>query len=304
MDRLKAMATFVAIADHGSLTEAALRLGRSLPTVVRTLATLERHLETRLFNRTTRRVELTEEGALYLRRCRHVLAEIDQIEAELSGDLAPAGPVSITAPIALGQQEVAPRLAAILERHPGLQVRLTLADRVVDIVEQHVDIAVRIGHLADSTLKVRRLGAVAQVLCAAPSLLARHGRPEVPDDLGALPCVLNAGNDSGTRWPFRGGSGRAERVRVSGRFSTNTVAAAVAAARAGTGFGLFLSYQVADDLRAGRLVRLLRDAEPEPLPVQLVHAATRHVPRRMAVVLDELGGALSARLRSIAADLA
>lgn len=296
MDKLKAIETFVAIAQYGSLTEASLRIGKSLPTVVRTLAALEDHLDARLFNRTTRRVELTDEGRNYLEHCKRLIADLNQAERDISGEAAsPSGMVTLTAPLCFGERHVAPALCELLSRHAGLRVRLTLADRILDLIEHHVDIAIRIGHLRDSTLRMRKIGEVRQVLCATPALLEKTGGIRSPADLARLPCVVNEGNNASTSWPFRTETGVVS-VPVNAVFHTNTVASAARACRAHAGYAMFLSYQVADEIRSGELVRLLAEHEPPPLPVNLVHAATPFVPARMRVTLDELAEMLAARI--------
>lgn len=299
MDKLKAIETFVAIAENGSLTTAAIRLDRSLPTVVRTLAELEASVGARLFNRTTRRVDLTDEGRGYMEHCRRMLADLAEAEARLAGSRnGPAGHVVVTAPILFGEVYVAPVLAALAAAYPQLALQLTLADRIVDLLDEHVDVAVRIGHLRDSGLTARRVGQVRQVLCAAPSLLARLGTPRRPEDLSALPCLCCNGNTAGTTWPFIDiATGERLPVRVGGNFASNLVRPIVGPCRDGAGFAMFLSYQVASELQSGALVEILAEWQPPPLPVQIVHAFGRNLPSRVAAVADRLAAVLPLRLR-------
>ncbi|MCR9137351.1 MAG: LysR family transcriptional regulator [Alphaproteobacteria bacterium] len=289
LDKLKAIRTFIAIAEQGSLTQAAKRLDTSLPTVVRTLAALEDDIGSRLFNRSTRVVDLTEEGQRYLGHVRQMIDGLAQVEGEMSGTLSkPTGPVTVTAPQTFGSRYVAPGLLAIKSEHPAIIPRLMLADRIVNILEDHVDVAVRIGHLRDSSLKARTIGHVRQVLCATPDCIAANKPVLTPEDLRGLPCILNDGNTSGQSWPFLSDSGRVTPVPVSAAFTSNAVGPTLDACLAGTGFGLFLSYQVDDAIRDGSLVTLLDAFQPPPLPVRIVRPDTPVTPGRIKVVADGL----------------
>ncbi len=296
MDKLNAIHCFIAIAEQGSLTEAARRLGKSLPTVVRTLATLEDQIETRLFNRTTRHVALTEEGRQYLDQCRRLLTDLEEVESHISGrERAPSGLVTLSAPLFFGELHVAPIVQELSREHSSLSIRLALSDRIENLIERHIDFAVRIGHLSDSTLTARTIGHVRQSLCASPEFLQTRTPPDSPRALRDQPCIRIDGNDAGRSWPFQSGA-KPISVPVDGGFTCNTVRPAVAACEAGLGYGLFLSYQVKDALRAGRLVELLADHQPPPLPVQLVRAATPTVPGRVRTVWDRLARDLARRL--------
>jgi DNA-binding transcriptional LysR family regulator len=299
MDKLRAMETFIAIADNGSLTEAGLRLDRSLPTVVRTLAELEAHLGVRLFNRTTRRIDLTAEGRDYLDHCRRMLADLAAAEDQLrDGPGTIAGHVSVTAPVLFGELHVAPAMVQLTNAHPGLSLRLYLADRIVDLLENHLDLAVRIGALPDSSLMARRVGEVRQVLCAAPGLLAKLGCPTRPEELSAFPCLRNDGNTAGGRWAFRDPeSGKAIHQPVRGRLSANAVRPLAGYCCDGAGLALFLSYQVADALAEGRLVEVLPHWQPPPLAVHIVHGFGPSPPRRVEKVAEALANGISTRLR-------
>ena len=244
MDILSAMRTFVAIVDAGSLTAAADRLDRSQPTVVRSLAALENHLDARLLQRTTRRMSLTTEGNQYLERCRQIIADVDEAAALVAAEHAElAGFLRVTAPVMFGQMHVAPLLSAFLDDHPRVTADLLLLDRNVDLVDEGIDLAIRIGPLPDSGLVGIPAGNVRRVVCASPRLLAQTGEPSSPQQLIDLPCVrLQVYARSGT-WRFRDGADNVA-VKVDGRFSCNQVAAAVDACVGGTGFGQFLSYQV------------------------------------------------------------
>ena len=296
MDKLQAMHTFVTIVDRGSLTAAAGELGKSLPTVVRTLAALEEALNARLLARTTRRIALTEEGRRYLERCRRVLAEVREAEDELvAGRSEPEGAVSITAPALFGQLHVVPGIASYVHEHPRVRVDLLLLDRVVNLVEEGIDVAVRIAHLEDSTLIARAVGQIRPVLCASPAYLERAGRPTHPRELATHDCVLRSQHDAAAVWRFHD-DGRPLSVHPGGRFTCNTVAGTLAACAAGAGVGHFLSYQVREAVDAGRLVIVLPAFEPPPVPVSLVHAHARLVPARVRALVDWLAQDLRARL--------
>lgn len=286
MDALSAMRAFVEIVDRGSLTAAAESLDRSLPTMVRTLAALERSLGTVLLRRTTRRMSLTEEGRVYVERCRRILADVEEA-GELVGPRRgePRGPLRVTAPVLFGQMHVAPAVLKFLRRHPAVQVELLLLDRVVDLVDEGIDAAVRIARLADSSLIAIPVGKVRRVVCASPDLLRAGGEPERPEDLADRPCVRFRGIAPGNAWHFLE-AGREFTVPVGGGFATNQTTAAIEACAAGLGFGLFLSYQVAPEVRAKRLRVVLREFEPAPIPVSLVYADARLLSPRLRAFLD------------------
>lgn len=286
MDKLTAMRGFVEIVDRGSLTAAATALDRSLPTMVRNLAALEAELGVRLLRRTTRRMSLTPEGSAYLERCRRILADIEEAEAALDpGQREPRGRLRMTAPVRFGEMQVAPAVVEFLGRFPRVQVELLLLDRVADLVDEGIDLALRIGHLADSSLVAVPVGQVRRVVCASPALLQATGIPDRPEALAGHPCVAFRGIAPGDRWRFREGE-REVPVEVGGGFACNQVTAALEACAAGLGFGMFLSYQVEPAVREGRLQVVLREFEPPPLPVSLVHADARLVSHRLRTFLD------------------
>jgi DNA-binding transcriptional LysR family regulator len=286
MDKLAAMRAFVEIVDRGSLTAAAECMDRSLPTMVRTLANLERSLGTALLRRTTRRMSLTEEGRVYLERCRRILADVEEAE-DLVGDRRgePRGPLRVTAPVLFGQMHVAPLVVEFLRRYPAVQVELLLLDRVVDLVDEGIDAAVRIAHLPDSSLIAIPVGQVRRVVCASPGLLRAGGEPGRPEALASRPCVRFGGIAPGNLWHFQD-RGRELSVPVGGGFTTNQATAALEACAAGLGFGLLLSYQVEPEVRANRLRLVLREFEPAPIPVSLVYADARRLSPRLRAFLD------------------
>lgn len=294
MDKLEAMRTYVAIVDGGSLTAAAETLGRSLPTVVRVLATLEESLGTRLLRRTTRRMSLTPEGQTYLERCRQILTDVEEAEGSVArGHGEPRGDVRMTAPVLFGQMHVAPAVSGFLRRYSEVRVELLFLDRVVNLVEEGIDLAVRIAHLTDSTMIAVPVGHVRRVVCASPRMLDAHGTPADPRELTERPCVRFRGLAPGDLWTFTE-KGREIPIRVAGSFTCNQAIAAVEACAEGLGFGYFLSYQVEPLVRTGRLAIVLEDFEPPPIPVSLVYSEARLISTRLRALLDWLREALNA----------
>ena len=273
MDKLEAMTTFVRIVERGSLTRAAEALGTSLPSVVRTLAALEREVGVRLLNRTTRRIHLTDEGAAYLEQCRAILAAVRDADASLAArQLEPQGRLAVTAPVLFGRQHVVPVVNAFLDRHPAVNAEMLLLDRQVGLVEEGLDAGVRIGELADSSLVAIPVGELRRVLCASPQYLKRHGTPKVPEDLRGHACVRFSG--LAQDWRFKVGR-RTVSVTVAARFATNQVDAAIAACEHGLGPGMFLSYQVAEAVAQRRLRYVLREFEREPVPINVIYQNAR-----------------------------
>jgi len=286
------MQTFVAILDHGSLTAAADSLGKALPTVVRSLATLEEDLGVRLLHRTTRRMSLTEEGRIYLERCRQILADIEDAEQALSNQqIAPRGELRITAPVLFGQLHVAPAVIRFLREYPEIKVELLLLDRVINMVEEGIDVGIRIAPLEDSSMIATRVGEVRRVICANPSLLERLGTPEHPRELAEFPCVHFQGLSTAPVWNFADGR-KAISVPVDGPFTCNQAATAVATCAEGLGVGRFLSYQVESLVAEKKLTIVLQEFEPPPIPIQLVFAQSRLMTPRVRVFVDWMKEAL------------
>jgi len=284
MDKLRAMATFVRIVESGSLTAAAAALPASLPSVVRSLAALEAELDVRLMNRTTRRIALTDEGREYYERCKRVLAEVDEAEAALSARrAAPKGRLRVTAPVLFGRLHVAPVMTEFIARHPAVQVELLLLDRMVDLLEEGIDVGVRIGKLPDSSLVAIPIGETRRVVCASPAYLKRAGTPRSPADLAAQRCVNFYGLAPGREWAFASGT-----CKVNAAFATNQVEAALDACARGAGIGQFLSYQVRALLAEGRLKRILREFEPAPLPIQAIYPHARLLSSNVRSFVDWL----------------
>jgi DNA-binding transcriptional LysR family regulator len=296
MDRLDALTAFVAVAQEGSLSAAARKLGLSLPTMSRRLADLEAHLGVRLLNRSTRSLALTETGETFLASAREILGRMEDAERIASGDRGtPRGELTLSAPIVFGRLHVLPVVTAFLAAAPLVDVRLTLSDRFVHLLDDHVDAAVRIGDLPDSTLVARSLGTIRRVVCASPDYLAAHGTPMRPEDLTEHECIGFESLSQGRRWIFRR-DGREAAVQPRERLRVNTAEAALDAAIAGAGVTRVLSYQSAEAVRAGRLVVLLGAFEPAPWSVSLVHAGQDPMPRKLRAFLDFASPLLSDRL--------
>lgn len=284
MDRLDELAIFMAIVEAGSLVSAARRLRRSPPAVTRALSSLEDRLGLRLVDRTTRRLAPTEAGSALAERARALLADYDAVLVGASQ--APIrGVLRITAPVQFGRRHVAPIVSAFLNEYPDVRVELSLNDRNVDLIEEGLDLAVRIGPLADSSLVARHVGSVRRVVVASPAYLARRGAPRTPSDLAAHDTIFGMARSSAREWRF-GPSQRGATVRLSPRLLVDDVEAQIQVAQAGRGIARVLSYQVTDELAAGALVRLLQDFEPAPLPVQLVTLSRSHVAPKVRAFLD------------------
>ena len=286
MNRFGALAVFTAVAELGSFSGAARRLGRSTTAISRAIAALEAELGVRLLNRTTRRVSLTDSGAGYLEVSRRILSELEEAESALQeGVGAPRGPLTVTAPVVFGRRHLMPLICDFLDRHAAVQARVLLVDRIVDLVEEGVDVAVRIGHLPDSTLIAVQVGRVRRILCASPAYLARCGTPREPADLDRH-RTIGAALSGALASPAIPRRGRPARAAIAPALRVNSVEAAIEAALAGFGITAALSYQVDQELRAGVLVRLLPEHEPAPLPLHLVRPAGTHLPAKVRLFLS------------------
>ncbi len=279
MDRLDAMAVLVAAADSGSLSAAARKLGMPLATVSRKVSELEAHLETRLLVRSSRRLAPTEAGAAYLAAARRILEQVDEAERAAAGEYStPRGELAVAAPIVFGRLHVLPVVTAFLSDYPQIDVRLTLSDRNAQLVDDHIDLALRIGALPDSSMVAVRLGTVRRVVCASPGYLAARGTPEAPGNLSAHDAITF---DALPGWAFS-----TETVSVHARLSVNTAEAAIDAAVAGLGLTRVLSYQAARAVAEGRLRVVLTPFEPEPVPVHLVRAEQGLLAAKTRAFLD------------------
>jgi len=288
MDRLEAMSILVTAAESGSLTAAGRKLRVPLPTVSRKVSELEASMKTRLLIRSSRKLTLTEAGAAYVAACKRILEQVGDAERAAYGEYsAPRGDLVITAPIVFGRLHVLPAIDEFLTKFPDINVRLTLSDRNVNLIDDHVDLAVRIGALPDSSLVATRVGSVRHVVCASPAYLAAYGTPKMPEDLSVLACVTFDGLVSATTWTFPASDRRAERtVPIHSRLSVNTAEAAIDAAAAGVGVTRVLSYQVARAVADGTLRIVLADYEADPLPINLVHVGQGVLPLKTRAFLD------------------
>ena len=280
MDRFESMALFATIAAKGSLSAAGRKLGVPLATVSRRLSELEAHLNAKLIQRSTRGLTLTDAGRDYLEACGQILEQVREAERIASGAYAePRGRLVIAAPISFGRLHAVPLIVDFAEQYPEVDVRLLLGDRNANLLEEHVDVALRIGVLPDSSLVARQLGEVTRVVCASPGYLARFGTPSSPGQLAQHRCVCFEGVASPTQWSFGAGGARLD-VPVHSRLSVNTAEAAIDAAMAGLGVTRVLSYQIDDALADGRLVRLLAADEGPAMPVQLVTQGQGRLPMK------------------------
>ncbi len=300
MDRFDAMKTLVAAVDGGSLSAASRSLGMPLPTVSRKVAELEAHLKTQLVVRTSRRLVLTEAGQTYVAACRRILEEVQEAERTASGEYRnPTGHLLVTAPIMFGRLHVEPVLLDFLKAYPQINARLLLADHVVNLVDDHVDVAIRIGHLPDSSMVAKRLGEVKWVTCASPEFIKMNGVPKTPQDLLAQDCISFQGHYSNAAWDFGTGES-ALALNIRPRFAVNSADAAIAAAISGAGITRVLSYQIRTAEAEGKLHRVLQGFEPEALPVHLVYTEQPLLPLKLRTFLDFAAPKLKEALRPLA----
>lgn len=286
MDRLQAMTTFVAVVDSGGFASAARKLNLSPPVVTRAVAELEERLGLRLLTRTTRVVRVTDAGARFADDCRRILGEIEEAETAATGtNAAPRGTLTLTAPVLFGHLYVTPILVDYLQRFPEVDAQCLFLDRVVNVVEEGIDVAVRIGELPDSTLQAARVGRVRRVLVAAPAYLQAHGVPQRPEALAEHCIVFASGVTPMPEWRFNDG-GKPLLQRLHARMRTTSNDSAIAAAVAGLGITRLLSYQVAAHLQTGALQIVLEEFEPAPVPVHVVHHEGRRATQKVRSFID------------------
>ncbi|MBL8952857.1 MAG: LysR family transcriptional regulator [Myxococcaceae bacterium] len=293
------METFVAVAELKGFARAARKLGLSAPRVTRLVAALEARLGVELLHRTTRSVSLTDAGARYLAQARGIVDAVHEAERRTLADRpVPSGRFVVTAPVVFGRLEVAPLFSRFLARWPAVRGELLLLDRIVSLVDEGVDLAVRIGELEDSSLRARVIGATRRVVVASPKYLAEHGRPRRPEDVAKHQTAQLTPLGAPGEWHFQRG-GRPVRVRVQPAFVTNSADAAITHAAAGGGLAMVLSYQVAAHLKAGTLETVLDRFEPPPRPIQLVYPAARQPSATVRAFIDF---AVGSRARPLAFD--
>ncbi len=286
MDRLGAMATFVSAVDVGSFSAAARKLGAPLATVSRKVADLESALKTQLLIRSSRRLTLTDAGQSYLQDCRRILDEIRAAERAASGEFSqPRGELVITAPLVFGRLHVLPIVTQFLKEYREIAVRMILGDRLLSLVDDHIDLAVRIGELSDSSLMATNVGMIRNVVCASPDYFAARGLPNKPEDLSAHDCIAFEGLDAPGGWTF--GTGKSARiVTIRPRLAVNTAEAAIDAAIASVGITRVLSYQIAEAVRGDRLKVVLTSFEPPARAANLVYAGGGRVPAKLRAFVD------------------
>ncbi|NVK43723.1 MAG: LysR family transcriptional regulator [Oceanospirillaceae bacterium] len=299
MDRLEAMSMLVTVSEQGSFSAASRALKVPLATLSRRISDLETLLGARLLIRTTRKLTLTDAGNAYVAAARRILEQVEDAEREVSGEFsAPKGELVITAPIMFGRLHVLPVVAEYLALYPQINIRLQLSDRNTDLIDEHVDMALRIGRLPDSTMVATAVGEVRTLCCASPAFLAAHGAPRCPDDLLDLPCIRVDTPMPSPAWRF-GTADNARDIPVVPRLSVTTPEAAAQAAILGVGIARLLHYQVADAVAREELQIVLQDFEPPPSPVHLVHASRGRMPLKMRCFLDFAAPRLREALRRL-----
>ena len=285
MDRLQAMQVFVKVAETGGFAETSRQLNMSPPAVTRAVASLEELIGTRLFTRTTRAVRMTESGARYFEDCKHILAEITEAEAAAAGSFTtPSGTLSVTASVMFGHNYVLPILTEYLDINPAVAARALFFDRVTNLIDEGIDIAIRIGHLPDSSYAAIRVGTVRQVVCGSPAYFAEHGVPETPGDLIHHRVIGATSAFSSLDWRF-GTDGRTV-VTVKPRLVCSTYDAVISACLQDWGLARPLSYQIGPALASGELMTVLSDFEPEPLPIHIVHPEGRRASATVRGFID------------------
>ncbi len=289
IDRFAALSAFVKVVELGSFVKAAARLSMSTSAVSRQVADLEAHLGVRLLNRTTRTLSLTGSGQAFLERAVQLLADLEEAEAAVAAAaLVPRGTLRLTAPITFGERYLAPAIAAFVARHDEVRFDVELSDRIVDIVDEGFDLAVRIGSPGSQALIARRIGTAQLVCCASPAYVARHGAPAVPADLAGHRCLTYAYLPVREAWRFRDAQGREQTVRVGGAVHANNGRLLAALAVEGTGIALEPDFIVGDDLRAGRLRSLLAGHMPAASPIYAAYPSRRHLSAKVRAFVDFL----------------
>ncbi|QIB34316.1 LysR substrate-binding domain-containing protein [Ancylobacter pratisalsi] len=304
MDKFSAMAVLLKVVEAGTLSAAAKQMDVPLATVSRRIAELEAHLKTRMLNRSSRHLSLTEAGRLYVEACRRILEQVEEAERAAMGvHRDPKGRLTVTAPIVFGRLHMVPIIAGFLNQYPDIDVKLVLADRLLDLLESDVDVALRIGELGESSLIASSVGSVRRVTCASPSYLAAHGRPQQPEALRDHACVTFDNLSSPEAWRFSSPTGDVM-VPIHSRLTVTTAEAAIAGAVAGLGLTRLLSYQITEARLAGALELVLEDYELAAWPVSLVYAGQQLLPRKVRAFLDFAAPRLRDRLREETATFA
>jgi len=296
MDRLEAMSVIIAVSETGSFSAASRRLGIPVATISRNVADLESRLRTELFQRSSRRMTLTDAGRDYVEACRRIIEQVDDAERQVSGEYRiPKGDLGVTTPWGLGHTHLLPIVVEFLDAFPEIDLRLLLTDRVVDTVDENIDVAVRIGELPESSMIATRIGSIRLVVCASPAYLSAKGRPRTPDELAGHACIAIGDGVSPVSWKFRKDR-RDSSIAIQARLCVNTSEAAVLAAIAGAGLTRVMSYKMDTARKAGSLELVLEEFEPEPLPVHIVYTPRKPVPLKLRAFLNWITPRLKARL--------
>lgn len=296
MDRLEAMSVIIAVTETGSISAASRRLKSPVATVSRKVAELEARLKAQLFQRTSRRMTLTDAGRSYIDACKRIIEQVDDAEREVSGEYRiPKGGLAVTAPWGLGHTHLVPLTIEFMEAYPEISLRLVLTDRVVNAAEEDIDIAIRVGALPESSMIATRIGSIRIVVCGSPTYLEARGHPERLDDLADHDCITIDDRATPTAWRFVRGS-RTKVAPIRSRLCVNTSEAAVLAALAGAGLTRVMSYKMDAAKRAGTLAIVLEDFEPEPLPVHIVYSPRKPMPLKLRAFLNWMTPRLKARL--------
>ncbi|MSP37248.1 MAG: LysR family transcriptional regulator [Deltaproteobacteria bacterium] len=292
MDRLHLMTVFVTVAEAKSFAGGARRLGMSPPAVMRAVAALEKKLGIKLLNRSTRFVRATAAGQRYLDDARRIIAEVDDADEAAAGiNAEPRGQVAVTAPVLFGKLFILPAVVEYLERYPAMEVLALFLDRVVNLLEEGLDVGVRIGELPDSSMNALHVGSVRRVLCSAPDYLAKHGTPKGPMSLSAHCMIAATGVSPTNEWKFRQG-GKTLTVRVKPRLTVSSNDAAIEATLRGFGIARLLSYQVASQVASRQLKFILPEYEPVPMPIHVLHREGRYASAKIRTFVDLVAGRL------------
>jgi DNA-binding transcriptional LysR family regulator len=298
MDRFGSMSAFVAVVEAGGFSAASRKLGMPLATVSRKVSDLEELLRVSLFNRSTRKITLTDSGRRFFESSRRLLSELEEAERSASGEYqAPRGELVITAPIVFGRMHLTPIVVEFLNAYPEVDVRLLLSDQIVDLLDEHMDLAVRISKLPDSSMVAARVGTIRTVVCASPGYLAKHGTPRHPSELAAHDCITRTMHSVPDTWPFCVGK-RLQQFPVRRRLAVTTAEAAIAAAVADAGLTRVFCYQIVQAEKTGSLVKVLCDYEPEPVPISLVYPSSRLVALKLRAFVDYAVPRLKLRLQA------
>jgi DNA-binding transcriptional LysR family regulator len=295
VDRFQAITAFARVVEAGSFVGAAARLDVSVSAVSRQVAELEAHLDTRLLNRTTRRLSLTESGRVFYERCVQLLADLDEAEQSAgAGTVRPRGTLMLTCGTTFGERHLAPAIADFIVRYPEMRFDVDLSDRATDLVDEGFDCAVRIGAIGSQNLVGRKIGQTRLVCCASPAYLAKHGEPKLPEDLASHACLTYEYSPLKNMWPFRDAEGRDRSVKVSGPVHANYGAFLAALAAAGSALVIEPDFVLGPEVRAGRLVPILRKFESSPANIYVVYPSRRNLSAKVRAFTDFLSARFEA----------